>query len=596
MKNTTEKVDPVVVELIKGAFRSARSEMEALIDRTSMSPFIREKKDYFSAFFDRHGQLISGTRIPLAVNLIDCIFGEYPIEKMSDGDLYIYNDPYWSKGAVSHLPDMVFVAPVFDHGEVRGFAEAWGHLWDIGGLMPGSISPDATETFHEGILVPPTRISRAGEINVEVMRMFLRNSRFPEMVKGDLNAIMACCQLGKRRFEEILQRFGREVVERASEVVLEQTAATLRRVMAEKIPDGTFSFTDYLDSDGVSDNSYSVALTLKKSTDQISMDFAKSGDQAIGAINFKMDKSVPANMMGLLLTGDEPGVEMNSGFSRAIDEVILRPGSIVDPLYPAPVGMRAHTMVRVTSTLLGVIGQATEGQMSAASPVYVLYYLRSHDRLRGSYELCIEGLGVGFGARTFSDGIDAVYFVAQKNYPVEFAEMEFGVRIEGYRIHEDSGGPGYYRGGAGIVRDVRVIGDEAVLGIRLDNVRFPAWGTNGGQAGGSGNVVINPGTKEERTLVPMSDQNRLEKGDLLRVMTSGGGGWGDPFTRPPETVLDDVLDGFVSIEKAHLDYGVIVTEDRDVDIAATKKLRQQRSTATAFVNRGSTEVPNVSNS
>ncbi|MBR59581.1 MAG: methylhydantoinase [Myxococcales bacterium] len=596
MKNTTEKVDPVVVELIKGAFRSARSEMEALIDRTSMSPFIREKKDYFSAFFDRHGQLISGTRIPLAVNLIDCIFGEYPIEKMSDGDLYIYNDPYWSKGAVSHLPDMVFVAPVFDHGEVRGFAEAWGHLWDIGGLMPGSISPDATETFHEGILVPPTRISRAGEINVEVMRMFLRNSRFPEMVKGDLNAIMACCQLGKRRFEEILQRFGREVVERASEVVLEQTAATLRRVMAEKIPDGTFSFTDYLDSDGVSDNSYSVALTLKKSTDQISMDFAKSGDQAIGAINFKMDKSVPANMMGLLLTGDEPGVEMNSGFSRAIDEVILRPGSIVDPLYPAPVGMRAHTMVRVTSTLLGVIGQATEGQMSAASPVYVLYYLRSHDRLRGSYELCIEGLGVGFGARTFSDGIDAVYFVAQKNYPVEFAEMEFGVRIEGYRIHEDSGGPGYYRGGAGIVRDVRVIGDEAVLGIRLDNVRFPAWGTNGGQAGGSGNVVINPGTKEERTLVPMSDQNRLEKGDLLRVMTSGGGGWGDPFTRPPETVLDDVLDGFVSIEKAHLDYGVIVTEDRDVDIAATEKLRQQRSTATAFVNRGSTEVPNVSNS
>ena len=326
------------------------------------------------------------------------------------------------------------------------------------------------------------------------------------------------------------------------------------------------------------------------------MDFAKSGDQAIGAINFKMDKSVPANMMGLLLTGDEPGVEMNSGFSRAIDEVILRPGSIVDPLYPAPVGMRAHTMVRVTSTLLGVIGQATEGQMSAASPVYVLYYLRSHDRLRGSYELCIEGLGVGFGARTFSDGIDAVYFVAQKNYPVEFAEMEFGVRIEGYRIHEDSGGPGYYRGGAGIVRDVRVIGDEAVLGIRLDNVRFPAWGTNGGQAGGSGNVVINPGTKEERTRVPMSDQNRLEKGDLLRVMTSGGGGWGDPFTRPPETVLDDVLDGFVSIEKAHLDYGVIVTEDRDVDIAATEKLRQQRSTATAFVNRGSTEVPNVSNS
>ena len=596
MTNTPEKVDPVVVELIKGAFRSARSEMEALIDRTSMSPFIREKKDYFSAFFDRQGRLISGTRIPLATNLIDCIFGEYPLEEMSDGDLYIYNDPYWSKGAVSHLPDMVFVAPVFNQGEVCGFAEAWGHLWDIGGLMPGSISPDATETFHEGILVPPTRISRAGEFNAEVMRMFLRNSRFPEMVKGDLNAIMACCQLGKRRFEEILERFGSEVVDRASEVVLEQTSAALRRAIAERIPDGTFSFTDYLDSDGVSDNSYSVALTLKKSSDYVSMNFAKSGDQATGAINFKMDRSVPANMMGLLLTGDEPGVEMNSGFSRAIDEVILRPGSIVDPVYPAPVGMRAHTMVRVTGTLLGVIGEATQGQMSAASPVYVLYYLRSHDRLRGTYELCIEGLGVGFGARTFADGIDAVYFVAQKNYPVEFAEMEFGVRIEGYRIHEDSGGPGYYRGGAGIMRDVRVIADEAILGIRLDNVRFPAWGTNGGQAGGSGKVVINPGTDKERTLVPMSDQNRLVKGDLIRVMTSGGGGWGDPFTRQPETVLDDVLDGFVSIEKARLDYGVVITEGGIIDIAATESARQQRCTETAFVNRGSTEVPNVCSS
>ena len=288
--NSPEKIlDPVTVELIKGALQSARSEMEALIDRTSMSPFIREKKDYFTAVFDRQGRLISGTRVPLAGNLIDCILEQYPREDMRDGDLYIYNDPYWSKGAVSHLPDMVFVAPVFSRSELMGFAEAWGHLWDIGGLMPGSISPDATETFHEGILVPPTRISRAGEFNAEVMRMFLRNSRFPEMVKGDLNAIMACCQLGKRRFEEILERFGSEVVDRASEVVLEQTSAALRRAIAEKFPDGTFSFTDYLDSDGVTDNSYSVALTLKKSSDYVSMNFAKSGDQATGAINFKMD-------------------------------------------------------------------------------------------------------------------------------------------------------------------------------------------------------------------------------------------------------------------------------------------------------------------
>ena len=590
MKAMSDSVDPVSVELIKGALQSARSEMEALIDRTSMSPFIREKKDYFSAFFDRHGQLISGTRVPLAANLIDCIFAEYPIETMNDGDLYIYNDPYWSNGAVSHLPDMVFIAPVMYAGSVMGFAEAWGHLWDIGGLMPGSISPDATETFHEGILVPPTRIYRAGDFNEEVMRMFLRNSRFPEMVRGDLKAIMACCQLGKHRFEEIIERFGSGVVERACEVVLEQSAAALRRAVKEKIPDGTYSFTDYLDSDGVTDNSYSVGLTLTKSAEHISLDFGSSGDQAKGAINFKMHESVPANMMGLLLTGDQSGVEMNAGFSRAIDEVILRPGSIVDPIYPAPVGMRSHTMVRVTGTLLGAIGAATQGQMSASSPVYVLYYLRSYDRLSGSYELCIEGLGVGFGARNFSDGIDAVYFVAQKNYPVEFAEMEFGVRIEGYRIHEDSGGAGFFRGGTGVVRDVRVISDEAVLGLRLDNVRFPAWGANGGQAGGSGKAVINPGTSDERVLIPMSDQNGLVKGDLIRVMTSGGGGWGDPFTRPPEAVLGDVLDGFVSRDKARDAYGVVVTDDGAINTKATEREREQSCSEPILVNQGAAPI------
>jgi len=572
--NSPEKtLDPVTVELIKGALQSARSEMEALIDRTSMSPFIREKKDYFSAIFDRQGRLISGTRVPLAGNLIDCILEQYPQDDMRDGDLYIYNDPYWSKGAVSHLPDMVFVAPVFACSELMGFAEAWGHLWDIGGLMPGSISPDATETFHEGILVPPTRIYRAGQFNEEVMRMFLRNSRFPEMVKGDLKAIMASCQLGKRRLEEIAERFGLEALDAAFEEMLEQTAFSLRTALNEKVPDGRYRFSDCLDGDGHNDQDYAVSLTMEKWGEEISLDFTESTNQAKGAINFKMDKSVPANMLGLLLTGEDTSVQMNAGFERALKSVKLREGSIVDPVYPAAVGMRSHTMVRVTGSLLGVLGRATDGQISAASPVYVLYYLRSHDRLRGSYELCIEGLGVGFGARTFADGIDAVYFVAQKNYPVEFAEMEFGVRIEAYRIHKDSGGPGAYRGGAGIIRDVRVIGDEAVLGLRLDNVKHPAWGIKGGHAGRPGRVIVNPGAEDERQLRPMSDQNQLRKGDLLRIMTSGGGGWGHPFARPEASVRLDVLDGFISSESALTDYGVSLTRDLDIDVEATRTIR-----------------------
>jgi N-methylhydantoinase B len=251
--------------------------------------------------------------------------------------------------------------------------------------------------------------------------------------------------------------------------------------------------------------------------------------------------------------------------------------------------MRSHTLIRVNSALFGALAKATGGQCSAASSVYVLYYLRSIDRAKGgNAELCIEGLAVGFGARPHADGIDAVYYVAQKNYPVEFAEMEFGVRIEGYAVHRDSGGPGRWRGGSGIIRDVRVIADEAVIGVRMDNIKYPAWGVNGGMGGRSGRIVVNPGTPEERELRPISDNNTLKKGDLVRIITAGGGGWGSPLDRPADQVRDDVLDGFISAASARDDYGVVLSADGlGVDGAATDALRAERRGPTGMFHRGS---------
>jgi len=578
----TTHVDPITLELIKGMMRSARAEMEALIERTAMSPFIREKKDYFTAFFTRDGRMLFGTNLPLGGNLLDAILAQYPAETMRPGDLYWYNDCYGTCGGVSHSPDMVFVAPVFYDHRLVGFAETWGHLWDIGGMMPGSISPAATEVYHEGIIMPPIRIYREGVLNDEVFRIFARNSRFPDILKGDLRAILASCRLGKQRLEDIFARFGTDTTLAAFEQIIQQSTVAVRQAFETRVPDGSYSFRDYLDSDGITDQSYSVHLTLVKKKGTISLDFSETDDQARGAVNFIMHDSVPKFMYGLYLTAGDPTILLNHGFARAIDEVITRPGSLVNPIPPAPLGMRSNTMLRVNNCVFGTLALATDGQTNAASSVYVIYMLRSLNRQSGDYTLCIEGLGVGFGARPFADGPDAIYYVAQKNYPVEFAEMEFGVRIERYSIHPDSGGPGRYRGGCGIVRDVRIIADEGILASRLENVIFPAWGVNGGYSGRPGCIVVNPGTPEERQLKPLSDNNRLHQGDLLRVMTSGGGGWGHPFDRPATRVREDVLDGFVSSASALKDYGVVLDpQTLDVDEIETSKLRKDRRVETA---------------
>ena len=571
------------LELIKGALNAARSEMEALIARAAMSPFIREKKDFFTAFLNRDGELVVSTSLTLAGNLVDAILEEYPAHTMKPGDLYWYNDAYGTGGAVSHLPDMVFVMPVFHEGRLFAFAEAWGHLWDIGGSVPGSISPHAVSVFQEGVMIPPVRVMREGVENKEVVRIFMRNSRFPDMLRGDLRAIMAACRLGAGRLTETVARHGIEAVEAAFEAMLAESEGALRAEIAARIPDGEFSFRDRIDSDAVTDRSYFVDLALRKRDGTLEMDFSASDRQADGPINFLMDESVPKFMLGLWMCMDRPGIGMNGGFERAVERVVTRPGTLVAPRFPAPLGLRSHTMIRVTSALFGALARATGGQASAAPSVYVLYYLRGRNA-DGTEPLCIEGLSVGFGARTFADGIDAVYYVAQENYPIEFAELEFGVEIEAFGIHLDSGGAGRWRGGCGIVRDVRVLSDEARFGIRLDNCRQPAFGVNGGLAGAPGRVIVNPDGPEPRDLPTMGDGICLAKGDLVRIITPGGGGWGHPADRPAKDVLSDVLDGFVSGDAAARDYGVVLAGDA-VDLDATLARRTAMPRPAAMFHR-----------
>jgi N-methylhydantoinase B len=565
--------DPVTREIIKGALRAAQAEMEAVIERTAMSPFIREKKDYFAGILDREGHVVCGTAIPLFGNLTWVIFEQYPPATMRPGDLYWYNDCHGSRGGVSHSPDMVFAAPVFHDGELVAFSQTWGHFWDIGGLRAGSISPDATEIFHEGIIVPAIRIYRQGRLNDEAFRIFLRNSRFPDILRGDIRAVLAGCRLGERRIQELFARFGAATVRETWALFAEQGGETIRKTLRARIPDGTYESEDAVDGDGMTGRPYYVRMRMEKRGDRISIDTRASDDQARGPINFIMHESVPKLIVGIYVLSGHPTQLLNHGAQEAIDEVLVRPGSILQPNWPAALGNRAHTLARVQSNVLALLALATGGDVPAANSVYNIYFLRGVDPATREFFLCSDGVAVGYGARPFADGLDAIYYVAQKNYPAEFLEMVFPMRLRQYALHQDSGGPGLWRGGVGVVREVELLADEAVVALRQDNVLFPPAGVNGGHAGRPGRAMVNPGRPDQRDLASMSDGNVLHRGDILRLYTSGGGGWGHPFDRPLERVRRDVVGGFVSTKSAREDYGVVIDETGVVDVAATARRR-----------------------
>jgi N-methylhydantoinase B len=571
--------DPVTLEIIRGAVRAAQSEMEALLERTAISAFIREKKDFYTALFDANGVMAVGSNVPIFGDICGPVFEHFPIGTIRQGDLYWYNDCYGSAGAVSHSNDQVFLAPVFHDGRRCAFVMGWAHFSDIGGLRPGSISPDATDIFQEGIIIPPTKLIDQGTTNTATLEIFFRNSRYPSTCRGDTRALMASVDLGVRRMSEIVDRFSPDVVEDALRQLLTRTETLVRRKLKETFPVGTHRFTDAIDSDGHGTGPLHIRVALTRTPDdRFIFDASDTDDQAPGPVNYLMNKDVPGTAFALYFLGGDPSQVCNAGGSRAFDEVILREGSLLRPRFPAPLGMRGMTMMRVLAALNGLINVAGT-PAPAAHSAYVILLMRGI--AEGKPFLLSDGLGVGYGARADADGIDAVYFVAQENYPVEFLELGYPVRLTTYAINRDSGGPGEFRGGCGIVREYEMLADETVLAVRIDGVVNPPWGTASGMGGGAALAVVNPGRANQRDLAPLSDGNVLRLGDILRIETGGGGGRGHPFDRPAGLVLRDVLEGYVSVEAATLHYGVVI-HDGGIDAVATMAARAQRPESGRF--------------
>ena len=376
--------------------------------------------------------------------MLEPILKIYPLETMRPGDVYWFNDPYISDGAVQHHQDMVFTAPIFHEGSPIAFATTFGHYQDIGGLRAGSISPHATEIYHEGVLVPPVRIVREGQLNDEAYRIFLRNSRLPDLVEGDTRAMMASCRLADTRVAELCGRYGAATVLAAFDECIAQTAVRARELFLQLVPQGRWSFHDFLDSDGGADQRpFRIELELSRTGDHVRLDGSRSDDQARGPINFTTNTGLLRIAFGRYLQSLDADLDVNEGLLRNLDEWIAREGSILKPRFPAPLGMRANTRFRVMSCIFGSLAQANGGRVPAACPSTSSTTSAWDEGARGP-SLCIEGPGRGLGARPFADGVDVIYCIAQENYPVEYVERDFPLRVERYAVRPDSGGPGLH--------------------------------------------------------------------------------------------------------------------------------------------------------
>ena len=594
----TTSADPIVLQIVEGTLASTEAEVEAAIERTSRSPMIREAHDYRGGIHDRHCRKLTGRSYSA---LVQPIVRDFPLDTMRPGDVFFHNDVYRSEGGIGHLPDLCVTAPVFHEGEVVAFVQAFGHHDDIGGATPGSMPSHATSAYQEGLIVPPVRLYEAGRPNADLIRVIVRNSRLPDSLRGDLDGEVAACRMGAERIVDLFRRYGRAQVEACFEAILENTRRTYAGEILTKIPEGTYVWEDYAEHDGVDPpRLHTQRITLTKTAEKLVLDFAGTGPQARGPINHAGNyadgvflKKWLAPILRNLAESPERAAELdvNEGIVPLIELEFPPPGTLLTPIFPAPTNARTFVILRLLGVFAGVLAKATGGLMPADQETIRYTGIHGTDR-EGRFFLMREVLGGGSGGRHYADGSDCIHVVPDsKNLPVEFTETRYPLLVEQLALATDSGGAGRRRGGLGYRKEIRTLVDAYFL-IVADRSILSCWGVNGGKAGAPFRVTLRPGTPDEKVLPGLVDDEPMQAGDLARIETTGGGGWGDPLEREVELVQADIRRGKVSPEAARRDYGVVLEaaqEATSVDPEATRRLRAQLRLARGsrpFFDRG----------
>ena len=561
-------MDFVTMNILESTMVSICREMGITLMKTSYSTIFNEALDFTCGLTDINGDMIAvADYCPAQIGgmplLVRSCMKEIPPSEIEEGDVILHNDPY--RGGL-HTPEHTFFKPIFVEGELVGFAVAIGHIAEVGGMAPGGFCGEATEIFQEGLRIPPVKIKKRGQDNIEVWKLLLANVRTPRVNYGDLRALIAAVDLGEKQMTQIYKKYGKQKVK---EIVADLLLYSERRMRAEleAIPDGIYPFQDHIESDGIdAERRYTIALEVHKTGGDIVIDYTGSSPQAAGPINATLGVATSAAYNAVLHMTD-PTIPRNSGCFRPI-RVVAPPGTIVNVDFPAPeVGGNTETHPRIVGTILGAMADAVPNRiMAAEGATHCNFVFGGVDAATGEFFACYDLEGVGWGGRAFADGNDAVDSINGncRITPVEVYETRFPWRIESLAFNIDSGGVGEYRGGVGYTKQMLCLNKEIICSQMTDRHLFAPWGLKGGAEGGLGATLVmkagNDAWQTMRQAYGKASTSRysnvaIRQGDRVKLVTPGGGGYGDPARRLPEAIATDLNEGYISPASAKAAYG-----------------------------------------
>ena len=548
-------VDAVTTQILRGKIAGLVEEMHYHFYRSGYSTIIRESRDFSCVILDHTGGLIVAPPMffhaPVYKHLVGRILELHSADSLADGDVFVCNHPY--EGGLPHVSDMAFVAPVLAEGVLVGFSGSIAHKADIGGTMPGSTSATSTEIFHEGLLLPPIRISTGGVDNRDLERLILANSRQPELVRGDMRAQIAVTRMGVDRLKSLCRRFGAGEVKDAFAAILKSAAQELRQAVME-LENGTSSAVGYMDDDGIErDRPVKFAVTVTVENGTVTFDFSDSDRQAKGPINLR-PSMVEACCFYSLIGCLGPDLQYNDGM-REVVRLKFAPRTVTNAEAPAPVSSYQKANLKLVDVILEALAKFRPARAIANSGSTGSIAINWHQGGRPGqaslqYEILASAYGGGYGhdgASTVATHLSNLHIT-----PIEIIESEFPCRITSFDVVADSGGPGQFRGGLVFRRIYQLLQDATVV-RRYDRAKFPSQGVAGGKPGLASRFVIRLGAEDEQE-TPASGRYELKAGDRFLLQTAGGGGYGDPRARDPESLARDVADGYVSPEAATRDY------------------------------------------